>query len=993
MNNELTEFYNAMHCRLSELVKERLAQRLQRIAPVFMHIESAINERKVYLSDHRQEQNIESAEIAKAFQNSLEQLVAQAGDALEGKQISWRDQLPEIFEQELAGFNGELKKEQQANRFCIRGNEPFLWKVIKAKKAALFYVHKAPVRFWNFVRRLAKKEPIPVHYWSHTIPLTEVAQLKIVSPFVGSLVQLEQYCTDQMKQQLVYLRQCASHVEQQPVYLEEQTIDWEAWQQSIRQYVNGALAKLKDENSEAFEAFTEKSGTVELPTSYLRWKSGRAIDAQFSRLQAVTKKQTKEWQAILFRWQFQLRLAAVASQIDVPKYQFMQNFRKKVSQSILPLLDEIFNVTTELKTELKALNEIDDEALRSFVVKGVYKMNKTLAPKIDELSDLNFVQQLLNSTGRLENVISEIIENVSAGQSSDNQADAEIKDEVGKAWTISLKNYVNNTLLPAMLRDVADLKHELAQYLETLSATAHDLHHILDFCFDNALEIIDQEPKEEHEQHENAWDILHSGFENAERKNASLHEIVEQVNTGFLRNVLQRVTVFGNLIRILYFEKNINEIYLKVAKSRVVTQAQWFRKNTNKIFSFLYRRFGHFLKLNYERSKVLLNALKRKLRLSTASTHITSELSNFLVEANENIKALPLVYKRLFELKPIDENNLFLGRGGELIQLNRAYKDWVNGNYAATVIHGENGSGKSSLTNYFVGTLKSNHKIVTFSVDWFYYSENDFYDIVNEVLGFDVHSEEEYAEGLKRKLPKRIIVVDGLERLFLRKVNGNVCLQMLLDLIVQTNNTIFWVFTCAQHAWTYLDKIYGVGDYFDYTIKLDSVKQDEVQEIIFKRNRLSGYQVVYEHSGVELTKNFNKMTPEEQQAYLEKRYFQKLNQFAQSNVSLALSYWLVSIQKIKDKKLHIKSFKAPEFSFLSHLSNDKIHALLFIVLHGKITVEALALILYLPKQKSLRVLTIMKEDGLLVYSNGYYALHAMLYRHIVELLQKQNLIH
>ncbi|MDA3867308.1 MAG: ATP-binding protein [Salinivirgaceae bacterium] len=994
MDNQFKEFYNTSYARLSELAKEHVALQLQRVIPKLMQIECSVNERKVYLADkNRQEQNIELAETAKIFQNSIEQMVAQIGVALEEEQKAWREQLLEIIEQELANFSGELKTEQHANRFCIIGHEGFLWKVIKAKKAALFYLHKAPLHVWNFIRRLAKKESIPIHFWTHTIPLTEVAQLKIASPFVGSLVQLEQYYTDQMMQQIVCLQHFTSHVEQQPIYLEEQTIDWEAWKQSIRQHVNTALAKLKDENSDAFEEYIEKSGTVELPSFYLRWKSGRMVDAQFSSLQAVAKRQTKEWQSLLFRWQFQLRLAAVASKIDVPKYQFMQNFRKKVSQSIVPLLDEIFNVTDELKAELDKLNENDDELLRSFVVKGVYKMNKTLAPKIDELSDLNFVQQLLNSTGRLENLIGEIIESVSPDQISYDKTNEDTRDEVSKAWNTSLKTYVSNTLLPAMLREVANLKHELAQYLETLSVSAHDLHHILDFCFDNALEIIDQNENKGHEANENAWDILHSGFDNAARKNASLHEIVDQVHAGFLRNVLQRVTVFSNLIKVLHFEKNINEIYLKVAKNRVVTQAQWFRKSTDSFFSILHQNIGHFFKLNYVRSNVLINALKRKLRLSKPSTHISSELSNFLVEANENIKRLPLVYRRLFELKPIDENNLFLGRGGELIQLNRAYKDWVSGNYAATVIHGENGSGKSSLINYFVGTLKSKHKTVAFSVDRFYYTENDFYNIVNEVLGFDAHSEQEYVEGLKGKLSKRIIVVDGLERLFLRKVHGNVCLQMILDLIIQTNENIFWVFTCAQHGWTYLDKIYRIGDYFDYTIQLESVKQDEIQDIIFKRNRLSGYDVVYGHSGVELTKNFNKMTLEEQQTYLEKRYFLKLNQFAQSNVSLALSYWLVSIQKIKDKKLHIKSFKTPEFSFLSHLSDDKIHALLFIVLHGKITVETLALILYLPEQKSSRILTIMKEDGLLVYSNGYYALHSMLYRHIVELLQKQNLIH
>ncbi len=624
-------------------------------------------------------------------------------------------------------------------------------------------------------------------------------------------------------------------------------------------------------------------------------------------LKSSQKKLFKEWSSLLTNWQFQLKLAGIASQIEVPKYQVKNNFHKKVDQTIAPLIKQIQEVVDGLKNGLSELPEDDDETLKKFAVQGVYKLNKNLLPTINELTDLKFVQQLMNSTSHLESLINEIVDQVMA--KNKNSIDEKTNPNAG-IWHSTLKPYVNSTLLPQLQKNITGHKHALSQNLEQLGQNAGDVHHILDFCFDNALEIIEKK-KDDDTKEQDAWEILHSGFDNAVQKTNELRQILEDIHDGFIREMVKHVTIFANQVANLHFEQNINEIYLKLAKSRVVKKTQWFQETVGRAFVSMRKETRAFVRLHLLKLKVIINALRKKLHLSKPTPNITAELSNFLVEVNENIKNLPLVYKRLFELKPIDEINLFLGRKAELEQLNNAYKDWVTGNYAASVIVGENGSGKSSLANYFVSTLKTNYKTVTHSIDRFYSSENDFYQLISKLLETEINSQDECNAYIEKKQTKRIIIVDGLERLFLRKVNGNICLQMMLDFVVQTNDHIFWVFASAQHAWTYLDRIFRVSDYFDYTVKLANVQPDEVQGMIFKRNRLSGYEIVYDSTGVDVSKNFKKLTEKEQQAELERRYFQKLNQFAQSNVSLALSYWLVSIQKIKDNQLIIKNFKAP----------------------------------------------------------------------------------
>ena len=139
-------------------------------------------------------------------------------------------------------------------------------------------------------------------------------------------------------------------------------------------------------------------------------------------------------------------------------------------------------------------------------------------------------------------------------------------------------------------------------------------------------------------------------------------------------------------------------------------------------------------------------------------------------------------------------------------------------------------------------------------------------------------------------------------------------------------------------------------------------------------------------------KENNKKT-KDRQIQLEKEYFEELNRFADSNLSLSFYFWLESISEFSDKELYIKKFVSPDFAFLETLSVEKIYTLLLIVLHGKISVDLHASVCNQSTQKSLKVLTILKEDSIIVLKGEHYMLNGILYRHVIQLLKNKNLIH
>ena len=60
---------------------------------------------------------------------------------------------------------------------------------------------------------------------------------------------------------------------------------------------------------------------------------------------------------------------------------------------------------------------------------------------------------------------------------------------------------------------------------------------------------------------------------------------------------------------------------------------------------------------------------------------------------------LPTIYRSLFRLAPIEDRRFLVGRDQELDGLEQALKDWDAGRFAACLVVGGRGSGKTSLLN------------------------------------------------------------------------------------------------------------------------------------------------------------------------------------------------------------------------------------------------------------------------------------------------------
>ena len=72
--------------------------------------------------------------------------------------------------------------------------------------------------------------------------------------------------------------------------------------------------------------------------------------------------------------------------------------------------------------------------------------------------------------------------------------------------------------------------------------------------------------------------------------------------------------------------------------------------------------------------KILL-PWKKRIGLDESESSIATELSDFLIDVNQKINNLPIIYQRLYKISPLTEMGLFIGRKQELDLLVVAYKN------------------------------------------------------------------------------------------------------------------------------------------------------------------------------------------------------------------------------------------------------------------------------------------------------------------------------
>jgi len=942
----------------------------------------------------------------------------------------------EIFQDYDAACNayiGSLRKNkkeiQKKERFYALPSDGRRVKFLKYWKRKIFQLSQLPVKILNTSRKLFKKEPLPEKKWKQIVPYRKLITLhfrdelaiKLLPIYAETQFSVAQASSAAWSIEEQIYNTCYPFLQTNILQTEEEktpiadfnnteiqeqlahTIaNLESLKKSFKKKVKQEIAHTLENLNEAYE----KAGTLELPYR----KIGKEQKKKEEERRTVYEKTTQEWSNTLFSLHEDWRIDQELNMLSVTQLQaflhMQDKLNDKINENIIPSLTHAKQCIEGILHEIPAQNEIkkaDLSGIKKRLQSGKETVDSTLVrnllPRaVEEL----YKQRLPLVFTDLDKDIEEAIKKVSSERGLVGVKSYDRPIRSSEINFVSPYQIVAFESLPKFVDGIEAYQKKINKEQIKIQQQIHEIGQIAYFNLDTALSACYGEVQES--QH--PVEIATEGLKRAEKNIDNIAETCSNIKTEAEQRLSEGIMLFNSKLNELKNNDYALEIKFRIAKAKAIEQARAFRQ---KILSNIKNFFPAALALtvkSYQQGATLLKTYQKRIGIETPTEKVTSEISVFLSETEVAINRLPFVYQRLFRIQPLEDQMFYEERTQETRQLTTAFDSWKKGHYSCAVLVGEKGAGITTLINFFIKSMskqdQAQYKILKVTPPEQIWEETHFFDFFNQIFSKnEFQSLEDIIQYINTLEEQYIIVLEHIEKMYLRKIGGFACLNLMFELISKTRKQVFWISSGTLYSWQYLDKSLHISDYFEHIIRLENIDDDKMCEVVLKRHRVSGYGITFAPPAQMSDKKLEKMSEEEQQDYLRNKYFSELNEITSGNFSLAQLFWMRSAKKVTEDTITIGSLNDLDFSFIKAISLSKTITLHLLLLHDGLKEEQYALISrqqqaesqhkHSPKAR-LELLQLL-DDGLIIRENENYYINPLLYRPVVSLLKTKNFLH
>jgi hypothetical protein len=910
------------------------------------------------------------------------------------------DQLGDLILQ----LEPSIEVEQSEVRFSQLADDKNTILVAKRIKAIVFKSQQLILKLINPVLTKVKRQPFKLKYWNQKIPLRNVGLYFLRNKLLTDLSSVYNDIFKALSKKSITFWEYDENYDEEYIlnFIKSDRSESDIKLIGNPEIIIEELESLKEELKkhtlasieQCFQEFysnCEKAGTIELSKSRF---NNKRISKHFNSVINEFNRTIKEWDNTFYAlgedWELNCDLESTRYSAIEVFYQFVKSLSIKNKIKIYPQFKEIAGSLNFINEKLnQSASDVQDlERLIAYSKETLEKilLSSVLPNLISAISDLR-LQGMINEARRaIKNQIRSLVEKRSFVKTTD--YDKRIKSsEIDEIYP---REFISFNTLPKFLASLEKIKADSSVELKNIQSELINLGNMADFGLESAIAAAVTENISKSEVKE----IGLEGIKISRDKQEQLLDSFNKVCNEVIENLRSSIAKYCEEMYSFTQSSKINEIRLQLVKAKGRAKAKEVKdKFFSLVSNFIPIIFGK-IKNYYKKGFRLYSNTRKQFGLTESGVSITSEISNFLSRANSSVEKLPYIYRRLFQISPLENDRLYISRELEESQLQMAYANWLNGGYAPVIISAEKGGGITSFLNIVLNTMASKNTIKRLSIKPSVCNQQDLLKILGEIfLPEKFLGIEELVNYLKNEENRQIVVIENLQHIYLRSVNGFNCVKTLTDIISKTSKTIFWITSSTLYANEFLNKTVRLNDVFGYNILLKQLQSDQIIALIKKRNSISGYNLEYEHdAAVTGKKDLEKLTYEQKQTLLEKEFFDSLNKFAQSNVSLALLFWLRSIKEIQERKVYINSDLEISNTLLNSLVPERVFVLQSLVLHDGLRVSDLAKTLNFSMAETNQLTQILYDDGILVKNGEVFLINPLLYRQSVTLLKSKNLL-
>ena len=328
----------------------------------------------------------------------------------------------------------------------------------------------------------------------------------------------------------------------------------------------------------------------------------------------------------------------------------------------------------------------------------------------------------------------------------------------------------------------------------------------------------------------------------------------------------------------------------------------------------------------------------------------------------ERAAELPMIYQRLFRLEPLRDPRLLVGRQDEMAALEEVRRLWEAGRAVSVIVVGERGSGKTSLLNCAEARTFQDLEVVRASFRERIIDAGGMDCFLKAVLSIGNPPAPDSASPNRR----RVVMIEELERAYLRKIDGFNALRRLLAWINDTSQQTLWILGTNKTAFQYLSAAIGLERYFSHRLDAAVVEPATLREAILLRHNLSGMRLRFPRPPREgaLARRTRRLLglevpPGDQ-------FFAALYEQSEGIYRSAFELWHDRIGHAEGGVLTMRFPVAPDHrALIRELSQDDLFALHAILQHGSLLVEEHAAVFGCEPQASDTLFEGLAQRGLI----------------------------
>ena len=850
---------------------------------------------------------------------------------------------------------------------------------------------------------------------SRTYSPKDLIQYHLTLPFQAFLIQEWEYLQDLVVRQFADLYQIPHDLGLKCLHLE--TND-EAWKRTDVDHISSQcdtwtsntekvdaafqqIAAYRQDSDERFARWfegiaaehlrqTRFAGTFILPATAF---GERACDRLSRETVREFDEKRKAWYKLIEAeqddWALEIDLKCIQFQAGIAYFELQHHVEGVLTQQVLPTFSASLPPVREALHTIEHIDTSDTAALEKSIKKEKRDLVRALRRQhLPQMTDALLKADLDQAIAELTAQIERPIESLPPMHRIVYRRHPDRFPPVSDVEDIPIKTLLEDRDFSLTQTSTQAVRSELHQDLNAIIQRLSEVDQVVEFNLNAALSLIseDQNPTD-------ARQTVIDGLQRATNQIEQSYQECEEIQGFITQHTFNLIHNYLLDIQKLLDNDEVLQLKLQMAQAQAKDRYRHYRAVTWTAVrraipwllasgaSFGRRIYGHYRRLNH---------------MAGLETAPSTNLQQFLVQTQQRLSNLPYVYQRVFHPETETDRRFLAGRDEELALLSEDFERWQQGHYMTTVIVGESGCGRSTVLQFAVKGIYKKQPVRRIVMDKTVYTQPAFMVHLKQAFPeLAIETLDDLESALLVLESPCVCVVESIQNLFLKTVDGFDLLEQFLLIMSRTHRKVYWVLTCTLYSWEYLQKVVDVAQYFQRCLSLDELSQTHMQSIIMKRHRVTGYHAQYEPpESVRQSRRFKKLRdPEDQQMYLEELCFEHLQHVAMGNISVGMLFWLRSITTVRDNTLYINPVIDFDESALTALSPDEMFTLGTILHHETLTGNEHALVFHQAEEISLTQLNLLYNKGILIDANGTFRIHPFLYRPVVQALKRMNILH